>query len=303
LVYGGLPPATDFSGFLTGEWLRFGEGPAISVSPSLLPPRLSPPDTAGTAVEIDAALGLRWRSHGRSDVGRIRVVNEDAFLENPQKGVWAVADGMGGHLAGDVASRAVVDALRTVAPQDGIESLIADVNACLQRTNAALLRRSQADAEGQIMGSTVVILLAVANHCATLWAGDSRLYRFRGGRLSQLTRDHSPDAEGEPAEDRSPEKENSSNVVTRALGAEDDLAVDTVVFEADPGDTYLLCSDGLVKEVNPREIADILNQADPEQSSRALIDLALARGARDNVTVVVVVADQEPAQAPDADPP
>jgi type VI secretion system protein ImpM len=295
LIYRGLPPATDFSGFLTGDWLRFGESKPIVTSSLMTPARLSPANDPGDPVETEGGGPIRWRSRGRTDVGKVRAFNEDAFMENPVSGVWAVADGMGGHLAGDEASQAIVDGLRAISAKDTLERMIADVRESLQETNAKLLRRSRNDKDGQIMGSTVVVMLALANRCATLWAGDSRLYRFRGGQLSQLTRDHSPDSEIENPDSTAPEDQNSSNIVTRALGAETELILDTVVFEASPGDRYLLCSDGLVKAVNAQEIAGILRQTDPDQSSRALIDLALARNARDNVTVIVVTTDGQAA--------
>lgn len=293
LVYHGFPPATDFSGFLTGDWLRFGESRPTAASPFLSAPRLSPANRPGPSIDTQAIGPIRWHSCGRSDVGKIRTLNEDAFLDHPQCGVWAVADGMGGHLAGDEASQAIVDGLTAISARNALETLIADAHACLQNTNDDLLQRSRKNNDGQIMGSTVVVMLAVANRCATLWAGDSRLYRYRSGHLSQLTRDHSPESETENSDATAIEDENRSNVITRALGAEEELAVDTVIFDADPGDAYLLCSDGLVKAVKAQEIADILNRMDPEESSRALIDLALVRGARDNVTVVVVTADPE----------
>lgn len=296
LVYHGLPPAADFSGFLTGDWIRFGASKPIVVSPFFYSPGVSPVNDPGSPLDAGAINSIRWHSCGRSDVGKVRVLNEDAFLENPKSGVWAVADGMGGHLAGDEASRAIVDGLTTVDGGDTIETLTADVKACLQNTNTELLRRSRKNENGQIMGSTVVVMLAVGNQCATLWAGDSRLYRYRGGLLSQLTRDHSPACEALNHDQASPQASTDttcSNIVTRALGAEPELDVDAITFQAKHDDTYLLCSDGLIKEVNPREIADILSRSNPEECSRALIDLALARGARDNVTVVVVTADRE----------
>ena len=136
-------------------------------------------------------------------------------------------------------------------------------------------------------------MLAVGERCAAIWVGDSRLYCYRGGMLSQLTHDHSLAAELSRQGVYAPQElasAASDNIVTRALGAGPELLVDTVSFEAQPGDVYLLCSDGLVKEVQPQEIADILDDGDCDKSSQRLIDLALQRGARDNVTVVVIHA-------------
>jgi type VI secretion system protein ImpM len=284
VVYDGLPPAEDFSCFLTGRWSSRGNPHPIETCASIRPRGAG----SGTAI--------RWRSSARTTAGKVRELNEDAFLEKPESGLWAVADGMGGHLAGDEAAGAVVDALGSVSPEDTIGSFSASVAARLENTNAELLRRSRKNDPHQIMGSTVVVMLAVGRHCAALWAGDSRLYRLRGGLLSQLTRDHSMISEielqGAPRPD-TPAGNALSNIVTRALGAEPELALDTLAFEARPGDSYLLCSDGLVKEIRPREITDIISGPDCNASSRALIDLALARGARDNVTVVVITAEAD----------
>jgi type VI secretion system protein ImpM len=295
LAYNGLPSAASFSEFLTGQWQHTRIG--VQNAPSSLLTRPDSPGTVGAQPTDEAKAGVRmlWRSYARSTVGKIRDLNEDAYLENPESGLWAVADGMGGHLAGDEASNAVVEALRSVSASDTLETLSADVTACLQKTNTELLRRAQERQQNQIMGSTVVVMLAVGKHCASIWAGDSRLYRYRGGLLSQLTRDHSLVAEMSWQDPLSPDAladKTHSNIVTRALGAVPELAVDVLAFEAKPGDTYLLCSDGLLKEVNPHEITEILSQAECDESSRALIDLALARGARDNVTVIVVTAER-----------
>ena len=293
LIYHGLPPATDFSGFLTGDWLRFGAGKPIVVSPFFCRTKNSQVDDPGSLTAAQPMDSVQWHSCGRSSVGKVRAVNEDAFWESPENGVWAVADGMGGHLAGDEASQAIIDGLAVITAGDTLQSLAADVTACLHDTNTELLRRSRNNND-QIMGSTVVVMLAVGKQCATIWAGDSRLYRYRDGLLSQLTRDHTPEADMADPDHiaaGAPEEMKCSNVVTRALGAEVELAVDTITFEATQGDVYLLCSDGLVKEVNAHEISEILSRSDPEECTRALIDLALSRNARDNVTVVVVTAD------------
>jgi type VI secretion system protein ImpM len=296
LAYKGLPPADAFSDFLTGHWQRCGAWAPNAVSSSFNQPDPSEADVDRQPVEADAGISIKWRSCGRTTVGKVRELNEDAFLENPENGVWAVADGMGGHSAGDEASKAIVDALMSISGGDTLEVLSAEVTECLLKTNADLIKRAHEKKHGQIMGSTVVVMLAVGQQCASIWAGDSRLYRYRGGLLSQLTRDHSLVPEVEPQGLSSPEAladKTRSNIVTRALGAVPELAVDVITFEAKPDDTYLLCSDGLIKEVNPKEITDILVQSGSDEISRALIDLALARGARDNVTVVVVTADRE----------
>jgi type VI secretion system protein ImpM len=295
LVYNGLPQPSAFADLLTGHWHQ--NDADLTVAPSLFWSSAGPEtDGVEPSSEAGAVEPMTWRSCGRSTVGAVRKINEDAFLENPNGGVWAVADGMGGHSAGDEASKAVVEALQVIPGADTLETLMADVTAALKKTNADLIQRAQGKGDGQIMGSTVVVLLAVGEQCAAVWAGDSRLYRCRRGLLSQLTRDHSPDDEMMRQDPAAPEMSSGkgpSNIVTRALGAVPQLITDVFTFEAKPGDVYLLCSDGLTKEVTPQEMGGLLGQSGPDDSSQALLDLALARGARDNVTVVVVTADRK----------
>jgi len=297
LVYGGLPPAHVFSDFLTGNWQRYADnGAKAAMLPSAKPNSLRE-HTLNISRNPGAGSSIHWRSHGRSTVGKVRSLNEDAYLEHPAIGLWAVADGMGGHLAGDEASKAVVDALRSISGADALQALTANVMASLQATNIELLARAKEKQANQIMGSTVVVMVAVGESCASIWVGDSRLYRFRNGLLSQLTRDHSMASEmllqNSPSSGAPGNKEPDS-VLTRALGASPELDIDILTFKAKPGDMYLLCSDGLFKEVNPHEITEILSRPDCKSASAALIDLALARSARDNVTVVIVAAEKTP---------
>jgi serine/threonine protein phosphatase PrpC len=200
---------------------------------------------------------------------------------------------MGGHSCGDVASKAVIEALGTLSSTGNLESYTACTTECLRTVNANLLEMASSLSKGSIIGSTVVVMIAVGMRCAAIWAGDSRLYQYRNGMLTQLTNDHSLMTElsqqGIAAQDTL-DAEKASNIVTRALGADPDLCVDVVTFEAETGDLYVLCSDGLVKEVNDREIEALLRQEAYPDSARHLIELALQRGARDNVTVVVAHA-------------
>jgi type VI secretion system protein ImpM len=295
LVYQGLPPTIEYAGFLTGDWTHLGLRHPVKVPAPVIEPESSPPEN--TEPQMANAIGgetIQWRSVGCSDVGKVRAINEDAYLDHPQCGIWAVADGMGGHAAGDEASQATVDALSELGPFRTLQSLSTEVENCLQEINIDLINRSEESNSEHIMGCTIVAMLAVEQRCAVIWAGDSRLYRYRNGHLSQMTHDHSPEAEmADPGQ--VPAKSSRSNIVTRALGATKELVTESLSFEAVHGDVYLLCSDGLDKEVNPKEISKILSQRDLEVCSRELIDLALSRGARDNVTVVVVTADREAA--------
>jgi len=237
-----------------------------------------------------------WQSSALSDVGKVRKINEDAFLERSDIGLWVVADGMGGHHAGDVASQTAVVSLNDIVFPDGgvykdLSTFITEVVDCLQQANDKLVAMAQGLSPDVVIGSTVVAMLAVGNQCAAVWSGDSRLYQFRAGVLRQLTRDHSLVNEmirnGQGSRE---ELTNSqiSNVVTQALGAEAELNVETVLFTAQKNDLYLLCSDGLTGEVSESEISCLLAGAEFNDIPRLLVDSALSRMARDNITVVVI---------------
>jgi serine/threonine protein phosphatase PrpC len=233
---------------------------------------------------------FRWSSCSLTHVGNVRSVNEDACLELPDCGLWAVADGMGGHDAGDVASQMIVDALRTVAPPRRFNEYVDDVEDRLMEVNRKLIAMAQG-ANASTIGSTVVVLLTYANYCFCLWAGDSRLYRFRNGQLQQLTQDHSQIEELiEQGELRREEGEThpAANVITRAVGATRELFLDATMVKLEENDQFILCSDGLFKDVREMEIADVMNNTGLDTVCKALVDLALQRSGRDNVSVVCV---------------
>jgi protein phosphatase len=230
-----------------------------------------------------------WTSAARTDIGLVRSRNEDAYLTQPQRGLWAVADGMGGHAFGDLASRAVVEALDSIAVPDSMQQFVDAARDRLDQVNQDL----RADARARrvpVMGSTVVALLACGSEAACLWAGDSRVYLYRGGRLQQLTRDHSQ-AEERKARGGGASAAVATNMITRAVGAADAIEPDLATLEARDGDMFLLCSDGLSNPVDALEIADALAPGDCARAAQELIALALANGGRDNVTVVVVRVD------------
>ncbi len=235
--------------------------------------------------------GFRYVVSCGTDVGRVRSLNEDALLDRGDIGLWAVADGMGGHDAGDFASQAIVDALGQVAPPTDGSSFLRDVEERIQGAHAALRRESVVRGSGGIIGSTVVALLAWDRHYACVWAGDSRLYLLRGGELRQVSRDHSLVQDLVEAGELAPEEAEShpqANVVTRAVGAVEDLVLDKTHEQISTGDMFLLCSDGLTRHVSDQEIAAVLTGETAPGAAQVLIDLALERGARDNVTTVVV---------------
>jgi type VI secretion system protein ImpM len=198
-----------------------------------------------------------------------------------------VADGMGGHKAGDVASQLIVNTLRNLPPIEPLEDYVKEVENYLQNVNTQLRQLAAKEYGNQLVGSTVVALVCESRYCAFLWAGDSRLYRLRDNKLQQLTQDHSVDNE----QTSSGWSVKSSNVITRAIGADEALELDVEMIEVLEGDTFLLCSDGLDKEMSFNEIEHIMQTKAYSDIASTLISETLARGARDNVTVIVVTKE------------
>lgn len=231
---------------------------------------------------------FRWTSAARTDIGLVRSRNEDCLLEHAARGLWAVADGMGGHAYGDVASRMVVAALDTL-PGPGPAGLQQSVAVAIDhlRSVNGQLRAEAAMRKVTMMGSTVVVLLAYAGEAAFLWAGDSRIYLYRHGRLQQLTRDHSQAEEFKALGASAP----VSNGITRALGAANTIDIEHGTVQVRDGDLFLLCSDGLSNPVDEQAIADALAAGECRAAVDELVAKALANGGRDNISVVVARAD------------
>ena len=235
-------------------------------------------------------LSLHWTTAAETHRGMRRQINEDAVLVRPEVGLWVVADGMGGHEAGDVASRMVTDALGSLDREQSLSRFVDDVDDTLIALNTKLRAHASENFEGRPMGCTIVALMAGGRVGVCLWAGDSRLYRLRRGELRQITRDHSPLEEavdrGLMSAAEAAERPESS-VITRAVGGQEELHLDIIVFEVEPDDVYLLCSDGLYRELENKEMLAILVASSVEESVDELLDCALERGARDNVSIVV----------------
>jgi serine/threonine protein phosphatase PrpC len=239
----------------------------------------------------------RFTSHALTHIGLVRQRNEDAFLDRPDLGLWAVADGMGGHEAGDFASASIVTALGAVQPSADLDDFAEAVAGELVAVDAALHARAAKLGPTAVIASTVVVLLAAADEYACLWAGDSRLYRWRPGEptgeLRQLTTDHSKVQEMVEAGLLRPEEAHRhpySNIVTRSIGG-GRLEFGRLRARVEPGDRFLLCSDGLTNMVGDAEIAQELSAAPPREAVLRLRDHVLARGAVDNVTIVLVMAE------------
>jgi serine/threonine protein phosphatase PrpC len=230
-------------------------------------------------------------SGAATHVGCVRKLNEDAYLDRADLGLWAVADGMGGHDAGDHASQLTIAALGQVPMPTSAATFLAQVKGTLRAANAELRREAADRGPGRIIASTVVTLLAFGEHYACVWAGDSRLYLLRDETLRQISRDHSHVQELVEVQLLSPEDARHhpySNVVTRAVGATDDLELETCHDRFRAGDLFLLCSDGLNKALEDDEIRSILMRTSLFDAPYALVEAALKRGANDNVTVVAV---------------
>lgn len=223
-------------------------------------------------------------------VGLVRSHNEDAVLDRPDLALWAVADGMGGMTAGEVASQAVIEALNTVPEGLDAPTLLAEIRARIAGVNSELLDMAAARGPDTVIGTTIAGLVLHSGWYACFWAGDSRIYRSRAGTLEQLTRDHSlvqdmVDAGVIAPEDA--ERHPHASVIQRAVGVDEEVEMQWAHARIEPGDTFLLCSDGLTRMVPDAEIALAL-QSPIEAAAPALLARTLERGARDNVSLVLV---------------
>ena len=235
--------------------------------------------------------GCYVTSSGLTHIGCVRTCNEDAFLEMPDSGLWCVADGMGGHDSGDVASQRIIQALGELGTEyHGLE-LSKRVKGVLQTVNTELISHARSLGSDIIVGSTVVVLVLEGENYHCYWTGDSRCYLWRDNTLQCITRDHTllseAVAEGQLTQDEA-QNHPKGHVLTRAIGAYDDVAIEVetgIIFE---GDTFLLCTDGLTKVFNDQMIAERLLYAQPDQVNHRLIDEALSLGARDNLTSIML---------------
>ena len=236
-----------------------------------------------------ASLGTAFRSGWFTHPGRLRSENEDAAFGNCHVGLWAVADGMGGHAGGRLASSTLVGELAKIEAPRSAGQLLADCEARIVDVNAQLVET--AEARGVTIGTTVALLLAYGSHYACIWSGDSRVYLVRSSGIALLSHDHSQvqdlvdhglmtEEEGRASPDR--------NIVTRAIGVKTETELEIRQGDLMPGDVFILCSDGLTIHVEDNEILGIVDATDPQPASERLVSLALDRGGKDNVTVVVV---------------
>jgi serine/threonine protein phosphatase PrpC len=247
-------------------------------------------------------VGLRIvEEAGITDVGRQRQTNEDAFIRSSP--IYAVADGMGGARAGEVASRIAVEAFEDERdPEASPEAQLADI---VRTANRRIYELAQQDESRRGMGTTLTAAMVTGHEVSIGHVGDSRAYRLRGDRLEQLTRDHSLVGELERRGELTPEEAEQhpqKSIITRALGPEPDVDVDTYTDTGRDGDVYLLCSDGLTGMVAEGELADIIRQAPSlKQAADQLVRTANQSGGRDNITVVLFRLGADAAEGADED--
>ena len=241
--------------------------------------------------DITMRRSIAWNSFSDTNVGCVRSINEDSILDYPEIGLWVVADGMGGYEAGDVASNMIVESLSEIDNNESLSDFVDTVEDKLIHVNKQIQEYADVMCERQIMGSTVVCLVIRGRLGVCLWAGDSRLYRYRNCELEQLSQDHSQIEELiQQGFLKKEEAKNhpDANVITRAVGACEDIYISINVFSTQIGDTYLLCSDGLHNMVTDEYMSNCLNEKNIKDSTEKMMELALKNNAPDNVSIITV---------------
>ncbi len=232
------------------------------------------------------------RSWHATHPGTKRKYNEDTWVDRADLGLWAVADGAGGHQAGEVASGMIAEALDSLPPGLSASELLSAVRTRIAETHQKLRDEAERRGGNTMIASTLVVVLARGEHFACLWAGDSRAYLLRDGKIEQITKDHSLVQElieaGTISEEEA-ENHPHANIITRAVGADiDDLVLDKKSGRLQNGDRFLLCSYGLCKTVPVGQLADLLANNDTMAATQSLIAAALSLNVTDNVTAVTI---------------
>lgn len=253
---------------------------------------------------------LKVKAGGQTDVGMKREYNQDQVLVDPELGIFAVADGMGGHAAGEVASKAAIEALRDFVrktqddksftwPFGARPELSPNENilvSAVKLANREVCAMAEKNQEYLGMGTTLAVVFMPEDEVHIVHVGDSRVYRLREGALEVLTQDHSwvnEQVQRNIISEDEARQHRWRNVITRALGNNDAVEVDLQTVEPQPGDIYLVCSDGLTGMVDDMKIAEVLGEmaGDPEAACRELVRLSNEAGGQDNISVVVVRLD------------
>jgi serine/threonine protein phosphatase PrpC len=233
---------------------------------------------------------MDWQIATQTHVGKVRKLNEDSLLVVKDYPLLAVADGMGGHQAGEIASAIIVDNLAKLNLSTNLNQAREQAEHSLLASNREIIDFGNKQLNGVSAGSTIITLLAQEQRAVCLWAGDSRLYRMRHDTLEQLSEDHSYVSEMVRDGLLSPEQavgHPSSNMITRAIGILPDISIATMTLDVEDGDTYLLCSDGLYNELDDGEIQQLLTNGDVYRCSVQLLNKCLERAAKDNITFII----------------
>lgn len=228
-----------------------------------------------------------WESAAASDVGRVREVNEDAYMCSAEQQLWVVADGMGGHSRGDYASQAVVESLLYFSAKSSLPKSVIELDTCLKKAHDVCRNTFK----GEKVGSTVAALYTFADHCFFIWAGDSRIYRLRENCLELMTCDHTVAQQKLARGELSPlmaALHPSANLLTRAVGVHQTLYLDLEYAQVQVGDRYLICSDGLYNELEDKELEQLMLLETPQLAVNELIAAANNNGGRDNTTAIVL---------------
>ena len=226
----------------------------------------------------------------QTHTGLVRKVNEDAVLALPDHHIWLVSDGMGGHAAGDYASRLIADSVAMIPLGLDPAARMHALRDAIQSAHRAIV--AEADRRGgSTIGATVAALLVANGHFVALWAGDSRIYRVRAGQLEMLTTDHSAVAEyvlaGKMTWDEA-DQHPQSNAITRAVGVGEEVEIDKIRGEVAAGDRFLICSDGLTKYTTEAMLQQLLSATPLENAGDALMQVALTGGGADNISIILV---------------
>ncbi len=244
-------------------------------------------------IDQPSPISFQILSNGVTDTGHVRTKNEDSILVNEDENIWIVADGMGGHHAGDFASQTITNNLSLFKQHASLDDSILLLEENILNSNSIIRKKSYKLGRNATIGSTVVCVYVWHNFLFTFWAGDSRLYRYRDAKLERLTEDHSYVEElvrmGK-IEARDAEEHPAANVVLKAVGIDDHLCMDFEYFEIRDDDIYIICSDGLYKDLDEEEIVPVIESHGENMTelSEALLESALNAGGTDNTSIIAM---------------
>lgn len=247
--------------------------------------------------DLYSPVSFNISSKGVTHTGNVRSKNEDSILVHADENLWVVADGMGGHQAGEFASQTITRNLSLFKQQTSLDNNILLLEENILNSHSIVRKKSGKLGRNATIGSTVVCVYVWCNYLFVMWAGDSRLYRYRDGRLDRLTEDHSYVEElvrmGK-LEARDAEEHPAANVVLKAVGIDEGLRLDLDFFELQEGDIYIICTDGLYKDLEEQKIAPIIESSreDADVLTRALLAASLEAGGSDNISVITLIVNQ-----------